>query len=164
MANTLPDEMKNIQQLINGLIASLVLFRCLLILTDARRDEQPLGVAVERCKKIVSAGVIAFFLPDYISIISGTGYFSGTQKLTTLGYQICVLLKVTSNMITGLAAMMTVVNVIKEGLAWQAAADEQKPIHCEKIKKVLVVGILIVTGSGILSAIFGYFSVPTRRI
>lgn len=164
MSSTFGGELNKIQTLIKGLIAGLVLLRCLLILTEARRNEQPINAALEQCKKIVLAGIIAAFLPDYIAIISGDKYFGSITLLSQIGNKISALVKISANLIIALTTVLTVWSVVKEGLAWHIAADEQKPLHREKIKKALIIGVLIITGSGILSVIFGYFAVPIDNL
>lgn len=164
MEDTFTGELMALQTLIDGLIAGFVLIRCLIILSDARSNEQPISAALEQCKKIVKAGIIAIFIPEYIKIISGFGFFTGTDSTEELSNQICKVLKITAEVFTALSSTLTTFNVAKELVAMNAAPTENKPYHKEKIKKILVVGLITVCASGLLIAVFGYFAVPVDEL
>lgn len=167
ISETFHEELEKIQLAIISVIAGIVLVRCLIILSNAKNNEQPLNATLEQCKKVIVGGVIAAFLPDYISILT-SGVFTKTYPYREHDFSLfpfiegtILLAKTTSNLFVLLSATMTVYHVIKNGLAWQTAAVEQKPIYKEQIKKVFLIGLLTISGSGILSAIFGYFDIPT---
>lgn len=158
MAGTLEEELKNIQLILKGIIGGLILLRCLLIVSGSRREGQPVGTTLEQCRKVVFGGIIVMFIPDYLSIITGTGYFSGATSLSSLGKQILNLAQTSADLIIALSAVTTTWNVVKEGFAWFAAADEQKRVHTDNIKNVLIKGVLILSGSVIVSTVLGYFT------
>ena len=154
----LTKELLNLQTILKTLVTVLVVLRCVVVLSNARSNDQPLSAAFEQCKKMIYAGVIAIFIPDYISIISGGDFFAANiTGMTLLKYRIILLVQKATEVVTSLAVAITIFNVAKELLLFNSSADENKPIHIEKIKKVLLVGIITVCCSEILSVIFGYF-------
>lgn len=54
-------------------------------------------------------------------------------------------------------AALVVFLTVKEIIALQASADEEKPKHIKKIKVIIVTGVLAISATGILTAIFSYY-------
>lgn len=54
-------------------------------------------------------------------------------------------------------AALVVFLLVKEIMALQAAAEEEKPKHIKKIKVIIVTGVLAISATGILTAIFSYY-------
>ncbi len=91
---------------------------------------------------LFSAKMDAYALQD-------TQLYKGTMDLINDG--LIVLLAV--------EAVLVVFLLVKELIALQGAAEEDKPKHKKNIKTILVVGVLAISASGILTAVFSYYQV-----
>lgn len=159
---TFMEELVTIRNILTIIAALGIILRCIVILAHARSEEQPITVALEQCKKVIIAGIIIIFIPEFIEILQSfmpkdagrigrldkSPVFSGLKKL----------ISVSIDLFASCSAMFTVWGIIKEGYAWQTAADEQKTAHVIKIKKIIIIGILVLSASAIISIIFGYFT------
>lgn len=86
-------------------------------------------------------------LPRRAYALQETTLYTGTMNLLHDG--LIVLLAV--------EAALVVFLLVKELMAMQASAEEDKPKHKKNIKTILVVGVLAICASSILTAVFGYF-------
>lgn len=81
--------------------------------------------------------------------LEGTSLVQGAKKLIADGTMI----------LTGLCAAVVIFVCIKEGYLYFSGEDEEKPKHKKNIKTTIIIGVLIMSCSGLISVIFGYFSV-----
>lgn len=158
MKRTFIEELQNLQNILNGLIVALVLVRCLIILSNARSNEQTFSAAAEQCKKVIKSGVICLFIPDYIKVLNSFVFFTNVSSVQNLKQEIAYLLQILTEVFTAFAAVQTSFRVLKEFIALRTAAEESKALHIQNIKKNLLIGIAVIGASGFLAVLFGYFA------
>lgn len=96
---------------------------------------------------IAAQGLWILAAPTEAYALKDTQLYTGTIKLINDG--LIVLLAV--------EAVLVVFLSVKELIALQGASDEDKPKHKKNIKTILIVGVLAISASGILTAIFSYY-------
>lgn len=159
MKRTFIEELQNLQNILSGLVVGMVLVRCLIILSNARSNEQPFSAATEQCKKVIKSGVICLFIPDYIKVLNSFVFFSNVSSVQNLKQEIVYLLQILAEVFTALAAVQTSFRVLKEFISLQtAAAEPDKALHIQNIKKNILIGIAVIGASGFLAVLFGYFA------
>lgn len=133
-----------------GLIEIGILFRVVQKLMAAQSEEGTLKVAIKSCKKLMIASVIAISLPSVIEVIKS--FFSGN----IFDGARTVLYNATSAFIFIEIVYLTFLEIC-EGLQYQAAQAEEQATHKKKMVEMLIVGIVIITATGVLPAIWRYF-------
>lgn len=159
---TFTEELITIRNILIGIAILGIVLRCIVILVHARNEEQPITSALEQCKKVIIAGIILVFIPEYIEILQSF-MPEDAERIGGLGSSpvingLKILISVIIDLVVSFSATLTVWGVMKEGYAWQTAPDEQKALHIAKIRKVLLTGVLIVSASAFISLIFDYFT------
>lgn len=159
---TFIEELIIIRSILTGMATMGIVLRCIAILAHARSEEQPIITALEQCKKVVIAGIILIFIPEYIEILKSF-MPEDAERIGGLGSSPVIsglkkLISVIIDLFVSFSATFTVWGVIKEGYAWQTAPDEQKTAHVIKIRKIIIIGILVLSASAIITIIFGYFT------
>lgn len=96
---------------------------------------------------IAAQGLWILAAPTEAYALTDTQLYTGTINLINDG--LIVLLAVEAVFVTFL--------FVKELIAYQGAADEEKPKHKKNIKTILIVGVLAISASGVLTAIFSYY-------
>ncbi len=160
MVITFSAEIDKIQSALNTLIIAAVSVRCILILTQSRNDDQPLAIALQKCKKIILAGMIAITLKDMIDIIQSY-FLMGNTGSGIEGASIFVgglqLLEAIISAFIALDIAWTVIDVIKGIFCYIKGNPEEKEMQLQQIKKSLLIGILILCVFGLVKVIFSYF-------
>lgn len=159
---TFTEELITIRNILIGIAILGIVLRCIVILVHARNEEQPITSALEQCKKVIIAGIILVFIPEYVEILQSF-MPEDAERIGGLGSSPVIsglkeLISVIIDLFVSFSATFTVWGIIKEGYAWLTAADEQKAVHVLKIKKIIIIGILVLSASAIISIIFGYFT------
>lgn len=96
---------------------------------------------------IVAQGLWVLAAPMQAYALQETQLYTGTISL--INDALVVLLAV--------EAVLVVFLLVKELIALQGSAEEDKPKHKKNIKTILVVGVLAISASGILTAVFSYY-------
>lgn len=96
---------------------------------------------------IAAQGLWILAAPTQAYALQETQLYTGTINLINDG--LIVLLAVEAVLVTLL--------FVKELIAYQGASDEEKPKHKKNIKTILIVGVLAISASGILTAVFSYY-------
>lgn len=100
------------------------------------------------CLVIIAAqGLWVLAAPMKAYALQETQLYTGTLSL--INDALVVLLAV--------EAVLVVFLLVKELIALQGSAEEDKPKHKKNIKTILVVGVLAISASGILTAVFSYY-------
>ncbi len=96
---------------------------------------------------IAAQGLWVLAAPMRAYALQETQLYTGTLSL--INDALIVLLAV--------EAVLVVVLLVKELIALQASAEEDKPKHKKNIKTIIIVGVLAISASGILAAVFSYY-------
>ena len=72
---------------------------------------------------------------------------TGTKKLLEDG----------TTVLTGLVLAITVFFAIKNGIAWQTADEQDKPIKKKTFINGILLGIIVTTAAGLVKVILGYY-------
>lgn len=96
---------------------------------------------------IAAQGLWVLAAPAQAYALQETQLYTGTINLINDG--LIVLLAV--------EAVLVVFLLVKELIALQSSSEEDKPKHKKNIKTILVVGVLAISASGILTAVFSYY-------
>lgn len=84
----------------------------------------------------------------FASDIGSTKLVTGTKNLITS----------TTTALTGLGAAVTTVLAIIKGLQWQTADDQEKPGKKKSFISVIIIGIVITTISGVITAVLAFYA------
>lgn len=160
MAETFTGELDKILTAINGIIVGLVVLKCILIFMNNKSNNTSLVTTLEQVKKVVLAGVIALFIPEFIDVLTLNGYFKVISSYDVFPFLlrgIGTLIKSLTAAVAALAVTLTVFNVAKEIVGYMTATDELKAQHKENAKTAFIKGICAAGCSGVISTIMGYF-------
>lgn len=129
-----------------------ILFRVMQKLMQAQGEEGSLKAAIKSCKKLMTAGAIAICATSFLSVVrsafgDGNNLWNGIRDLFTYARVSLLILE---------AGYLTFLEVC-EGLQYQAAEAEEKAAHKKKMAEMLVIGIMIITATGVLPTIWRYF-------
>lgn len=135
-----------------GVIEVGILFRVVHKLMQTQGEEGSLKSAIKSCKKLMLASVIAVCTPSFLSVVrtafgDGKNLWNGIRDLFTYGRIALLILE---------AGYLTFLEVC-EGFQYQAAETEEKAAHKKKMAEMLVIGIMIISATGVLPAIWRYF-------
>ena len=111
---------------------------------------------IEKIKRLFIAttlGQCLVYLSGAMNVyaLEQTKLVTGTKAL--INDALVVLLAIEAGLVVFL--------LVKEIMALQAAAEEEKPKHKKQIKVIIVTGVLAISATGILTAIFSYYQRPT---
>ena len=67
------------------------------------------------------------------------------------------LLGATIGVILGIEALIVTVLFMKELVAYKLGDEQEKPKHAKAAKNTIILGILVMTASGIITAVFSYY-------
>lgn len=155
-------ELNSIQKALNVLVVSGVTIRCLMILFNGHSDGQSVGQLLTGCRKIVQAGIIILTLPELAQVIRGCFLFptpgNSAVENSTLFYGMLMLLKATARLMSGLAAVWTAAETIKNLVLYLKGNDTTRQEDRARLEKTLAAGVLMTAGPGLVSAILGYFT------
>lgn len=80
--------------------------------------------------------------------LENTKLFTGTKNLLTTGTAI----------LTGLATAVTIFFAVVNALAWQTAADQEKPAAKKKLISTVIAGVITITIGGVITAVFAFYN------
>lgn len=63
----------------------------------------------------------------------------------------------------GIEAAVVAVCEIVEGLKWKLGPEEKKPSHIQNMKSILGVGVFCICVTGIVPAVFSYYTTPAKE-
>lgn len=100
---------------------------------------------------ITCLSLIYMSIPIYAADASfdDTTLVKGTKNLFAAG----------TAAITGIVTVATIFFAVKNGLIWQNADDQEKPVKKRKFIIDIAIGVLIVCASGIITVIFSFYGV-----
>lgn len=133
-----------------GLIEIGILFRIVQKLMAAQSEDGTLKVAIKSCRKLMIASMIAICVPSVIGVIRsffGGDIFEGAKTILHDATGAIIMIE------TGYLAFLE----ISEGLQYQAAETEERTLHKKRMVEMLIVGVLIITATGVLPVIWRYF-------
>ncbi len=157
---TFTGELDNIQKAFNALVIVAVAVRCILILTQSRDDANPLSASLQKCKKVILAGIIAVTLKDTIGILQTNFFVSSTGESVQNATIFSGGKKLLEALISAFMALdiaWTVVDALRDLFCYIKGNSEEKEQQKQKIQKTMIIGILILVSAGFIKTLLSYF-------
>lgn len=141
-------------EVISPLIAVIevgIIFRVVQKMITAQSDQGTLISAVKSCKKLLAAGAIAICVPSLVGVVrgffDGGRFFDGSRTLLLNAAQVLI----------GVESIYLVFLEVSEGMMYQMADADEQPAHRKKMIEMFLIGIGIITVTGVLAVIWRYF-------
>lgn len=142
------------------LIVSAVVLKSIQTLKKAHSDEAPISEAIRKVKKYVFVGILSMVLPEMIPILKDA-YFqqaNGSVKTSNLiaggGY----LVAAARNVLVLMEASVATYHLVAALIQYKMESIENKPIYRNKAIKSVQIGILVITITAVIEAVYTYFA------
>ena len=133
-----------------GVIVAAVVLRSISVLMKCHSEDLSLKEGLLKVKKYLKAGIVALVLSSLIDTMKPmftNDPFDSAQKL----------IRTVINILIGLESTIVTYKFIVELLAYKMDDESQKPQHAMNAKHTIIVGIIVITITGVMSAIFNFY-------
>ncbi len=144
---------------LKGVAIAMAAVKCILILSSRQDDDQPLSLAITKCKRVVKGVAIGILATDLVKIFQK--YWSRTSGTSTRFWEHIVgglnlLLEELRLTIILIDTSLTIFYIIKN-LLLAMKSGEDKAMFYKKVGTNLVVGIGVLCGYWLIITILNYF-------
>lgn len=143
---------------INGVVIAGVALKAVLIFQSGRNADKSLTEILVRVKRVVYAAIIV------LSISSFSGWaqsklqvLASVNDVGGIGNVIAEFMRIARDTVVLVTGSLTIFHFVAELVQYQFGAEEEKPQHMMNAKKQMVIGIGIICGAGVITAILSYF-------
>jgi len=142
-----------------GFILAAAITKSIWELNKAHSEEKSLKEVLAKVKKYFIVCVIAMTLPDLVPLIKASYmiYSNTTADNNNLIGGGKYLATAVGNVLIGLESVIVIYNFIKNLVGYKAATDEEKPSYKQAAIKSVIIGILVITITGLFQIIFSYY-------
>lgn len=145
---------KALEILIAAGLVTRVVYSCI----QAGSDAESLAAALKKSKRIIYAGSISIVAVDFLNTI--VVYMAGVQpgnKANTIAILIAKIFTDLSKTLIVIEAGLVLYHMIKEGILYQKAQDEEKGKHKSNMIKSLSLGIFAIVATSLIPEILKYY-------
>lgn len=139
--------------IVAGMITRII-YSCI----QAGSDGEALSAALKKIKRIIYAGCMSIAAADFLKILANyMAEIKPENEATRIATIMAKIFIDLSKTLIAIEAILILYNMIKEGMLYQKAMDEEKGKHKANMIKSLTTGIFAIVATSLIPVILRYY-------